>query len=122
MKLSSNLFDGSISIDAFISDTPRTAPIPLFCSVEELRISRLVVVLTPGVKCYATRHYNVKHSEKYVLKELFKIANELSKQNIKVLRRKIERVVFDDRIDTVKCTGACVECHMDDYKEIGKVI
>lgn len=78
--------------------------------------------LGDGVKCYATRHYNVKHSEKYVLKELFKIANELSKQNIKVLRRKIERVVFDDRIDTVKCTGACVECHMDDYKEIGKVI
>lgn len=32
----------------------------------------------------------------------------------KITRRKIEKVIFDDRIEKISCVGGCVECHLDD--------
>ena len=72
-----------------------------------------------GVKCYATMLYNNKLTEEEVLDALLKTASFLSSQGIEVVRRKIERVIFDDRskLVTFKCEGGCVECHLDDLNE-----
>lgn len=73
--------------------------------------------LGDGIKCYATRHYNVRKGEDTVLNELMRFAVHLSKTGYQVIRRKIEKVIFDDRSDTVtfKCNGGCFGCHLDDY-------
>ena len=72
------------------------------------------ITLGNGVKCYATRHFNGKLSEMAVLKTLQATANLLMAQGASVLRRKIERVIFDDRSSKVNCNGGCIECHLDD--------
>lgn len=76
--------------------------------------------LGDGIKCYATRHFNIKLDEKEVLSKLFNAADHLRLDGINVIRRKIERVIYDDRSSTVRlgsCNGACPECHLDDYEE-----
>lgn len=67
-----------------------------------------------GIKCYATRHFNIKKSPEEVKLLLTIAATELSKKGINVIRRKIENVIYDDRIETVNCNGGCPECHLDD--------
>lgn len=76
-------------------------------------------IMGPGVKQYATRHYNSKLDKEKVLDELFSAANELIDNGIKVTRRKIELVIWDDRSSkiTFACDGACPECHLDDINE-----
>jgi hypothetical protein len=74
-------------------------------------------VLGDGVKCYATMFYSVRKDEEWVLAELNGIALNLIDDGAIVIRRKIERVVYDDKIDKVgACDGACEECHLDDFK------
>jgi hypothetical protein len=73
-------------------------------------------VLGEGVKCYATRLFKKSLGESKVTDELLHTANELFKQGCKVLRRKVEFVIYDDRSYKVKCTGGCPECHLDDLK------
>lgn len=74
-------------------------------------------VLGPGVKCYATKHFNIKLFEEDVLEKLLEASDHLKKLGIKVTRRKIEKVVFDDRIKKLfACNGGCIECHVDDLQ------
>ncbi len=73
--------------------------------------------LGDGVKCYATMHYNAKREEFEVLGLLHKTADRLRDQGAEVIRRKIDRVIYDDRSATVRlgaCDGLCPECHLDD--------
>ena len=53
-----------------------------------------------GVKCYATRHFNFKIPEQQVLTELLNVGSILRFKH-RVLREKIELVLFDSRVDTV---------------------
>jgi len=73
--------------------------------------------LGDGLKCYATRHFNVRENQDLILSKLLDIADRFSHSGINVLRRKIERVIYDDRSSTVRCGGGCKECHLDDICE-----
>lgn len=54
--------------------------------------------LGSGMKCYATKQFNKKHSLIDLASEMNTVAKNLRDQyNIKILRRKIEVVVHDDR-------------------------
>jgi hypothetical protein len=76
------------------------------------------IIMGEGLKCYATRHFNVRKAQVRVLELLHETADDLERQGVKVLRRKVERVLYDDRIDKPgTCNGACVGCHLDDYNE-----
>lgn len=69
-------------------------------------------ILGSGLKCYATKHFNANKEIEFVLNELFEMADKLSLKST-VLRRKVEMVIFDDRIKK-QCSGGCAECHLDD--------
>lgn len=74
------------------------------------------IILGEGLKCYATMHYNVRKPEHVVLDLLHSVADTLEQAGIKVLRRKVERVIYDNRIDKPgSCDGACPGCHTDDF-------
>lgn len=76
--------------------------------------------LGPGLKCYATKHSKASLGEAVVLKDLNATADALEKLSLNVIRRKVEKVIHDDRSDTVRigsCNGACVGCHLDDYEK-----
>lgn len=76
------------------------------------------IILGEGLKCYATMHYSVRKAEAFVLGQLTYVASTIAKQGVSVLRRKVERVLFDDRIDKVgECNGACPGCHIEDYED-----
>ncbi len=55
------------------------------------------IILGTGVKMYATRHFNTKHTEEEIKLELTKAATLLKEAGLDVVRRKIELVLFDDR-------------------------
>lgn len=77
--------------------------------------------LGDGVKCYATRQFNAtKNSPEGMVAILNAVADTLA-TNVKVLRRKVELVIYDDRSSTVRCDGACYECHVDAEPEEGVV-
>lgn len=78
-------------------------------------------VLGEGIKCYATRMFNRRLHKDTVIEKLGGAAGYLMAHGCKVLRNKIELVIFDDRSSMVKCTGACPECHMDDYEKAKKL-
>lgn len=65
-----------------------------------------------GIKCYATRQFNLRVGEDTAIKLLHETANQLYKLGAEILRRKIELVIFDDRSKEVKenCNGNCLEC------------
>lgn len=69
-------------------------------------------VLGEGVKCYATTFYNVKLTESRVLENLNNAAEQLAANGIEVIRRKIEKVIYDSKME--KCDGGCIPCHLDD--------
>ena len=74
------------------------------------------IVLGNGVKYYATMHYNYRLSETEVLSILHGTADTIETW-FKVVRRKVELVIYDDRSSKVKpCNGGCIECHLDDLK------
>lgn len=77
-------------------------------------------VLGDGVKCYATTFFNIKKSELDVIGTLIETSALLSRAGAKVIRKKVEKVLFDDRSEAVPCNGACVGCHLDDYNELEK--
>lgn len=74
-------------------------------------------VTGPGVKLYATRHFNAKHSTKDIIEILHNVANWFEEVGgFKITRRKVELVLYDDRSSKVRpCIGGCVECHLDDF-------
>jgi hypothetical protein len=72
-------------------------------------------VLGDGIKCYATMFYNNKMHEIDVLKRLEGTADYLEIMGVKVIRRKVELVIYDDKSSTVQCNGACPCCHLEDY-------
>jgi len=77
------------------------------------------IVLGGGTKWYATRHFNSrKYSVEDVLHFLHSTADLLTTyKTLKVIRRKIELVLFDSRSSQVDaCNGGCIECHLDDLK------
>lgn len=51
--------------------------------------------LGDGVKCYATKHYNQKYDQEDVQKWVNEMADYLRESSIKVIRQKIELVVYD---------------------------
>lgn len=67
--------------------------------------------LGKGLKTYATRQFNIKLPEDQVLQKLIDASNYIENVGgIKVLRKKIEKVIFDTRLDsTFKCKGGCIE-------------
>jgi hypothetical protein len=90
--------------------------------VEELKWKFSVIdgdpVMGEGVKCYATRFFNIKVAPEDVVASLMATSTSLSTAGCEVIRRKTELVVFDDRASKVRCTGGCVECHLDDINKI----
>ena len=77
------------------------------------------IVLGDGVKLYATKHFNSRYSGDDMTNILFATAKSLEAQGIKVTRRKVELVIYDDRSSKVRpesCTGGCIGCHLDDLK------
>lgn len=53
--------------------------------------------LGPGMKCYATKQFNAKHPPEDIVKWLDKAAAILYDSDIKILRRKVEMVIHDNR-------------------------
>lgn len=74
-------------------------------------------VLGEGVKCYATQLFKRSLGEETVLSMLLDTAKQLENSGFKVLRRKVELVIYDDKAKSVRCTGGCPECHLDDIPQ-----
>lgn len=56
------------------------------------------IVLGDGVKCYATRHLHIDTPDVQISEALLNNSNILMARGVKVVRRKIEKVVFDELI------------------------
>lgn len=54
--------------------------------------------LGAGIKCYATHHYNKKYTVKDVKKMMDNAVNLIKYSGAKILRKKIELVIYDERI------------------------
>jgi hypothetical protein len=75
------------------------------------------IVVGDGVKCYATKHYNYRYSPSEMKDTIIGAASWVEAAGVKVIRRKVELVIFDDRSTKVDaCNGGCVECHLEDYQ------
>ncbi len=65
-------------------------------------------VLGDGIKCYATMLFSsLLKDDSYCLNQLISTAVALEGLGVKVLRRKVERVIYDDRSSAVVCDGGC---------------
>lgn len=53
-------------------------------------------ILGPGAKCYATRHFHIKQPEQFVVDAVRFASSVLKQAGANVLRRKVERVVYDE--------------------------
>jgi hypothetical protein len=71
-------------------------------------------VLGDGIKCYATMFFKGHMRDTDVINILHGVADHIAFQGVNVIRRKVERVIYDDRSTKVRCDGACPECHLDD--------
>jgi hypothetical protein len=71
--------------------------------------------LGDGVKFYATRQFSARRwTDENCVAALKETAFVLSHvPGVNVVRRKVERVIYDDRSSKVRaaCDGACPECH-----------
>lgn len=77
------------------------------------------IVLGDGLKCYATSHFNAKLPADEMVKTLHDVADRIAASGVRVVRRKVELVIYDDRSSKVQpCDGACVGCHIEDYEEL----
>lgn len=75
------------------------------------------IILGEGLKCYATRHFSIRKRNTEVQRLLMDTAETIAAQGVKIIRRKVEQVLYDDRIDKPgQCSGACPGCHVDDYE------
>lgn len=74
------------------------------------------IVLGDGVKCYATRLFNARIDSADVFEALNSAAACLLNAGCNVIRRKMERVLYDDRSTKTQCTGGCAGCHLDDFR------
>lgn len=72
--------------------------------------------LGAGVKLYATRQFNRRNAAEKIVTLTQGMADILEQAGAKIHRRKVEVVIYDDRIDKVGCTGGCPECHIDDLQ------
>lgn len=57
------------------------------------------IVLGEGVKCYATKHFNLRVPEEDVLAELGSTSVELAAHGLSVVRAKIEKVIYDEKFN-----------------------
>lgn len=72
-------------------------------------------VLGDGLKCYATTFFNRKLEPEEVIRRRNAVADALVAVGIKVIRRKVELVIDDDRGELAgACNGSCPGCHLDD--------
>jgi hypothetical protein len=57
-------------------------------------------VLGAGVLCYATKHFNTRHPESDVIREMNSVAAELAGKSLveEVVRQKVELVVYDTKV------------------------
>lgn len=55
------------------------------------------IILGDGLKLYATHHFNDKFSESYVRTQLECAAVYLAQAGALIIRKKIEKVIFDER-------------------------
>lgn len=76
--------------------------------------------LGDGVKLYATRQLSARrYTDESCIELLHETARILAKlPGVTVVRRKVERVIYDDRSSKVRaaCDGACPECRSDDVR------
>lgn len=56
------------------------------------------IILGAGIKCYLTKHFNIRTTEDDVLEELNNTAKNIDCMGIDVIRKKIELVVYDERL------------------------
>lgn len=64
-----------------------------------------------GVKCYATRQFKQSRSAEDLIEELKNMAVRCSTlRGVKILRRKIECVIYDDRSSKVMFEGCSEDC------------
>lgn len=56
--------------------------------------------LGKGVKQYATKHFNYRHSTEFVIEQLTDAAEKLRGYGCNVLREKVEVVIYDKRSKT----------------------
>lgn len=74
------------------------------------------ITLGDGVKLYATRHFNGKLAPHEVLQKLNDAAKMMQILGVRVIRKKAELVIYDDRSSKIDaCNGGCIECHLDDF-------
>lgn len=55
------------------------------------------IVLGQGIKCYATKHFNKKFDIAYIMNEVVKASKNISYLGGKVIREKIELVLYDTK-------------------------
>ncbi len=63
------------------------------------------MVMGAGIKCYATMLHSELRREEDIKELLIQTAARLSECGVKVTRRKMERVLFDDKQKA--CDGSC---------------
>lgn len=73
--------------------------------------------LGDGIKCYLTRQFSHRLTKEEVLHHLLEAAENLEKRGIKVVRKKVELVIYDSRSSLIRfnCDGACPECHTEPF-------
>jgi len=64
-------------------------------------------VMGEGVKCYATMFFNIRRPLRAVKADLNYVADCLREGGAEILRKKVEQVVYDDRMRPVKCGPEC---------------
>lgn len=69
--------------------------------------------LGAGVKAYATRQFNKRFSQESMVVLLNAAADALEGRQVKIIRRKVELVIYDDRSSKVGACDDCATCHTE---------